>query len=152
MPLFDLQCGCVRGVCLICFYFSVPAFTTCSQPEEKLGVVLHKENMSGFVQLISARDCIRCSEPEMLTRCESADFTDPCFFCSLSPRWRFFFNRNFFSLDGENEKNRAGGSKVVTPLFVLVGNREIDSEQEAKGRKKGNTQAIRMYNNRDSFR
>lgn len=67
-------------------------------------------------------------------RCESADFTDPCLL-ALTAMALFFFNRNFLSLDGENEKNRAGGIKVVAPLIVLVGYREMDGEQGAKGRK-----------------
>ena len=51
----------------------------------------------------------------------------------------FFFNRNFL-LDGENGQNRAGGlGKWLAPFrSVLVGYREIDGEQRAKGRNMGN--------------
>jgi len=89
---------------------------------------------------------------DVAMRCESADFTDPCLL-AFTAMALFFFNRNFL-LDGENgQNNRAGGlEKWLAPFcHVLVGYREIDGEQRAKGRNMGNPQAITLYNNRDSL-
>ena len=89
--------------------------------------------------------------PRLRTRrCESADFTGHNF-CSHSLRWRFFFNRNFFSKTVRwREKGPVVVGKVVGSFLIMRfwKNREIDGElHDSRGCKTGSSPS-----NKDVYR